>query len=332
MTVINNIEIDNIEYNPNETRMAIANNDPIEDKLHVIAVVSNPCLYDIRYRLMKEFIERMEKDESDVILYIVELAYKKQKYIITDANNKRHLQLRTEEPLWHKENMINLGVKYLLPKNWKAMAWIDVDVEFENHTWASDTLKILNGSKDVVQLFSHCVDMNKKKAAMQVFTSFGYQYTKKNAYTNGVNFWHPGYAWACNRKAYEKMDGLYEKGILGAGDNITSMCLIGQGEKSIYAKGTDEYKKSIYEYQKKVSNLRVGYVPGVIRHHYHGAKKNRRYIERWSILIKHEYNPYIHVMKNDFGLMVPTPQCSKEFLNDIMNYFKERNEDEDFKS
>ena len=330
MTVINNIEIDNIEYNTNETRRAIINNDPIEDKLHVIAVVSNPCLYAIRYILMREFIKRMQMDESDVILYIVELAYKDQKFIITDSKNPRHLQLRTEHPLWHKENMINLGVKYLLPENWKAMAWIDADIEFENNTWAMDTLKILNGSKDVVQLFSHCVDMNKKKEAMQVFASFGYQYVKQNPYSHGPNFWHPGYAWACNRKAYEKMGGLYDRGVLGAGDNIIAMCLVGKGNKSVYAHGTDEYKRSINEYEKKISGLRIGYVPGVIRHHYHGAKKNRKYMERWDVLIKHEYNPYIHVMKNNYGLLIPTQYCCKEFLDDIMNYFVERNEDEDF--
>jgi hypothetical protein len=329
MTVINNIEIENIAYSTNETRLAIANNEPIENKLHVIVVVSNPCLYAIRYILMREFMKRIKMDESDVILYVVELAYKNQKYIITDSKNPQHLQLITEHALWHKENMINLGVKYLLPHNWKAMAWIDADVEFENPTWAMDTLKILNGSKDVVQLFSHCVDMNKKKEAMQVFTSFGYQYVKKNPYSHGVNFWHPGYAWACNRKAYEKMGGLYDKGILGAGDNITAMCLIGKGIQSVYAKGTDEYKQSIIEYEKKASNLRIGYVPGVIRHHFHGEKKNRKYMERWEVLIRHEYNPYIHVTKNNIGLLVPTPLFSKEFLADIMNYFVERNEDED---
>ena len=28
--------------------------------------------------------------------------------------------------------------------------------------------------------------------------------------SKGINYWHPGYAWACTRKAYEKMGGLYE--------------------------------------------------------------------------------------------------------------------------
>ena len=39
MTVINNIEIDTIEYKPNEIREDILNNYPIESKLHVIIII-----------------------------------------------------------------------------------------------------------------------------------------------------------------------------------------------------------------------------------------------------------------------------------------------------
>jgi len=53
MTVINGIEIDNIRYKHNIIKEAIENNDPIEEKLHVIAVISNPCLFAKRYILMK---------------------------------------------------------------------------------------------------------------------------------------------------------------------------------------------------------------------------------------------------------------------------------------
>ena len=133
MTIINGIEIDYISNTYNEIKNAILNNDPIEKKLNVIIVISNPCQYARRYILAKEFIKRME-DENNVELYIVELVYNKQKFIITDSKNKNHLQLSTNTaPLWHKENMINLGVKYLLPKNYKAFAWIDADIEFDNN-------------------------------------------------------------------------------------------------------------------------------------------------------------------------------------------------------
>ena len=60
MTVINGIEIDYITYSKNDIKEAINNNEPIENKLHVIAVISNPCLFAKRYILTKEFINRMQ--------------------------------------------------------------------------------------------------------------------------------------------------------------------------------------------------------------------------------------------------------------------------------
>lgn len=175
----------------------IQNNDPIEDKLNVIAVISNPCLFARRYILLKQFVDRIEKyDSATVNLFIVELAYKDQKFMITDQKNPNHLQLRTEVPLWHKENMINIAVQKLLPKNYKAFAWIDADLEFESSTWAQDTLKILNGTKDIVQIFSHAADLDHDEKTMRIFNSAGYQYTKQLPFCGkGDNFWHPGFAW-----------------------------------------------------------------------------------------------------------------------------------------
>jgi hypothetical protein len=329
MTIINGIEIDDITYTINEIKQAIQFNEPLEKKLHVIAVISNPCLYATRYILMREFIQRMELDEPNVELYIVELAYGSQKFIITDSKNPKHLQLRTEVPLWHKENMINLGVQKLLPKNWKAFAWIDSDLEFENNTWAIDTLKVLNGSKDIVQIYSHAVDMDKQKLTMSVFNSFGYQFTKQNKYSGvGANFWHPGYAWACTRKAYEKMQGLFDKGILGSGDHNMALSLINNGLKSVNNNAHENYIQSVIDYQKRVQGLRLGYIPGVIRHHYHGTKANRKYSERWQILVSNQYDPIIHITYDKNGIIIPTLCCPNKLKDDIYNYFDERNEDE----
>ena len=55
MTVINEIEINEINYKPNDIKYAIKNNEPIEEKLNVIIVISNACLYTRRYVLLKEF-------------------------------------------------------------------------------------------------------------------------------------------------------------------------------------------------------------------------------------------------------------------------------------
>ena len=271
----------------------------------------------------------MELEETDVIIYVVEYAYKNQRFIITDPKNPRHLQIRTDIPIWHKENMVNMGVKHLLPKTWKAFAWIDSDIEFDNSSWAMDTLKVLNGTKDIVQLFSQCIDMNQEEEAMSIFTSFGHQYVKELKYSKQlVRFWHPGFAWACTRKAYEKMGGLYEKAILGSGDNIMALCLIRCGAKAVNENSTDDYKQSVLDFQERVKTLRLGYVPGIIRHYYHGSKKNRRYGERWQILVKYNFSPSLHTINNQYGVLEPTKECPKELLDDIMDYFKQRNEDE----
>jgi len=327
MTVINGIEIDDIEYNINHTKHAIANNEPIDDVLHVVCVISNPAMFASRYILAKQFLYRLQF-ESNIRVYVVELSYGKQQYYITDAKNPRHLQIRGEHALWHKENMVNIGVKKLLPKDWKAMAWIDMDVEFENNTWALDTLKILNGHRDIVQLYSHCIDMDKDESAMNVFSSFAFQYDKKQKYCiNAKNFWHPGYAWAITRKAYDRIGGLYEYGILGSGDYIMALSIINNGLKGITSLSTDEYKNTILEFQRNMKTLRLGYVPGVIRHFYHGKKKDRKYAERWQILVENGYAPNRHITRNADGLLIPSAKCPQELLVKIKEYFYQRNED-----
>jgi len=330
MTVINGIEIDFINVPVDETKVAILNNEPIEAKLHVIAVISNPCQFARRFILAREFAKRMER-EQNIVLYFVELAYGIDDFQVTDPKNKRHLQLRGTTPLWHKENMINIGVKKLLPPTWKAFAWIDADIEFESTSWASDTLKVLNGYKDIVQLFSHCVDMDKRQNAMGIMPSFGFQYVKKRPYGGtGINMWHPGYAWACTRRAYEKMGGLYDLSILGAGDHNMSFSFLGKGVDSVNVGATDDYKDSIRAFEDGANGLRLGYVPGVIRHHFHGLKKNRKYMERWRILVDNAYSPKDYMTKNKDGLLVPTAACPQKILDDILKYFKERNEDEGY--
>jgi hypothetical protein len=100
--------------------------------------------------------------------------------------------------------------------------------------------------------------MDKNLNAMSIFPSFGFQYSKKSRYGGtGINMWHPGYAWACTRKAYERMGGLYDKAILGSGDNIMSLCLINKGLKAINENSTDDYIQSVLDFQDNVKTLTI---------------------------------------------------------------------------
>ena len=329
MTIFKGVEIKCLSYKTNELKLALKNNSPIEDKLNVIIVISNPCDYSRRYVLLNEFVKRIEEEEDNVRLFIVEMVYGDQKFMVTDANNKRHLQLRTETPLWHKENMVNLAVKNLLPKNYKAFAWIDSDIEFDSPSWAVDTLKVLNGYRDVVQLFSQCIDMDREENSLNMFTSFGFNFSKKKKYCGrGLDYWHPGYAWAMTRKSYEKIGKIYDQGLLGSGDNIMAFSFVNVCEKFNNAKYSSDYNKSMLEFQKKAKGIRLGYIPGVIRHYFHGSKKNRKYVERTEILAKYQYSPYKHITYDTNGIIVPTDRFEQNFKDEIFSYFLERKEDD----
>ena len=83
MTVIK-LSLDNIiiDNKTNLTKETILNNEPIEEHLNVICVVSNPCLYKKRYELAIKFIRKMLKT-NNIILYIVELVYGNEEFYIT---------------------------------------------------------------------------------------------------------------------------------------------------------------------------------------------------------------------------------------------------------
>jgi hypothetical protein len=333
MATSNNIDYADVELKmrPQVLKDALNNNKPCEDKLHVIMVTSNPCEFKKRWKLAEDFKIRMLQN-PDIILYVVETIYPGQTFHVTESNNPLHLQLKTEHPLWAKENMISLGVKYLLPPKWKAMAWIDADLKFENPNWAIDALKILNGHKDIIQLYSHCLDMDALENSMNIWRSFGYQYVigtpYSSTYKNPETFYNPGFAWACTREAYKQMGGIFQYGILGSGDDHMAKAVLGCDKYNEVLLLLDNYRNKLIYSTKRCNGLRLGYTPGVIRHYWHGSKENRRYLDRWQILKKYNYSPDKHITFDEKGILIPSKECPQGLLDEIMQYFKERLEDD----
>ena len=136
--------------------------EQIDTTLHVISVISNPCNYKRRVKLMKEFIHRMEQTKY-ITLYIVEILYPKYNtdYFVTQPDHPRHLQLKSDSVLWTKENAFNIAVRNLCPKEAKAFALLDGDLTFEQEDWVFDSLKALNFC-DILQPFSIGIDLNPK--------------------------------------------------------------------------------------------------------------------------------------------------------------------------
>lgn len=301
--------------------------------LHVIGVVSNPIRWHSRYRLARHWIKEMEATRN-VKVYVVEAAYKDRHFEVTDKCNPHHLQVRSHSEIWLKENLINLGVKHLLPKDWKYMAWIDMDVHFRNPNWAISALHQLQ-HYHIIQPWSHVADLDFNGGIHGTYTSMGYLCAKglpmwKGKNVPGYHYAHTGMAWACTRYFYENVEKLLDFCIIGSGDHHMGWACLDKVRWSIHGGCREEYYTACEDWERKAyraSGGVIGYSAGRIEHHFHGPKEMRKYWSRWDIIIKNKFNPYTDVAYNDRGLLVLSGTNRHQLEHDIMRYNRQRAED-----
>lgn len=297
--------------------------------LDVVAVVSNPVEYGSRYKLFNEFCTRMRK-EPQVRLFTVEIQHRNKPFA-TDAN----LKLRTEDEIWHKENMINIAV-HNLPSKWEYFAWIDADIEFQRPDWVNETLRQLQ-HYDIVQLFSHAVDLGPSGEMVDTHIGFCYNWVQNLLGDDAPKFQtqpykkfhHTGYAFAMKRSMYDKLGGLLEFPILGAADHHMCKAWIGKVTESFPSNINENYKQLCLNYQDRCTRhlkYNISYVPGTIFHYWHGKKANRKYHERWQILIRNEFDPLMDIKKDSNNLWMLEGN-KIQLRDDLRSYFRVRNED-----
>jgi hypothetical protein len=122
------------------------------------------------------------------------------------------------------------------------------------------------------------------------------------------------------------MKGLIDWAILGSGDRHMALALIGKIEDSCPGNVHPNYKKLLIEYQDRVKNLSLSWVPGTIVHHWHGSLANRKYKERWEILTKNSFDPLSDMILRKDGLLQFSRE-GKRLAEPISRYFLERDED-----
>ena len=301
-------------------------------RFHIITVISNPVRYKSRYRLYKEFIARMPTYAN---VWTVEVQQGEREFVCTEAGNPFHIQIRTEDEIWIKENMINIAYAKIVathPDCW-GIATLDADISFQRDDWIEETLQQLQ-NYNVVQMFQTCVDSGPEGETIQVHKGFGWSYVTGQVWGKDYSFWHPGYAWAYCRSALENVgtaigSPFIAGAILGAADHHMALAMIGRVNMSYPGNISAGYKMMCDTWQDRAEvNIyrEVGYVPGTIFHHWHGKKKNRFYVERWEILTKHQFDPYKHLVLGANGLY-KLDNSNIQMRDDIKRYFRARNED-----
>jgi hypothetical protein len=308
--------------------------------LHVISVISNPVRYKTRIKLFKEFMERMSI--PGVTLWVVEAVYGQREPTVIDPKNPHHILVNCDHELWIKENLLNIGARHL-PHDAKYVMWCDGDVRFERPDWAKETVEALKHYA-VVQPFSDVVDYGPHGEILERHRGFVYCWLHPHLHPKnrlcgwkyGGPYWHPGYAFAFRMDVWNALGGMIDRAICGAADYHMACALIGQAERSYPAKIHSNYKHMVTQWQRRAHHAvgqNIGYVPGTIHHHYHGAKADRKYRERWAILTDSKFDPYTDVHHDRHGvLQFPVGHSHeprmRKLVADLRDYFRARREDD----
>jgi hypothetical protein len=322
-------------------------------KFWVITVISNPKRFKRRYELYWRFAEMCKA--AGVNLITVEQAFGAREFMVTSESNPNHLQLRSVEELWLKENMINLGVKHAChvaqDGGVREVAWVDADCFPARlpREWFEETWHALQ-HYEFVQMWEQMIDLDPDQNAIGApQPSFMANYVKygtpdpvtfrnieaQNDYhcpNTSKIFGRPGLAWAANIDAWNRVGGLIDFAILGAGDWYMAHGLVGSLEsaRSEYAEGP--YMRKLLEWQSRAQRWikrDVGYVPGLVLHEFHGKKKNRFYGTRGTILSEGKYNPETDIKLDAQGAYQLETWDDRQILmrDRIRGYFLARNED-----
>ena len=293
------------------------------DTLYVVLPYFNFCGFKRRRELFIQFVERYTKTPG-LRLVVVEAMGPAP---LGRLSVHEHIRLTSDSRVWLKENLINTGVKSL-PNDWKYVAWIDADLEFLNSNWVQDTIKELQDA-DMVQMWHTAVNLGTHEEALKIDKSFAYMFVGSGTPwtpSDKYGFWHPGYAWACTRHAFTKMGGLPDWAILGSGDRHMAMSLAGLAQQSCPGTIHENYKMMLRIYERGLKNFKVSWVDGTIVHFWHGSFADRRYKERWDILIKNAFDPFEDIGYTDEGLVQLTDK-GRRFEKYLDDYFTGRRED-----
>jgi hypothetical protein len=283
----------------------------------------------------------------------------------------KYIALRTKDELWLKENLINVAVG-ALPYDWQQVCWLDSDVHFVRPNWVGECIHKLQ-HYSFLQMFSQARDVgpnyeqlppgyphadgisfvshwkaggfnqnpvirqdvaNIKRDIKQLRTDVAKLETDLDYYYGGkgIPIW-PGLAWACTRKAWDDVGGLFDIAIWGGGDYDMAHALIEQASSRIHSGVHPNYRQALVEWEnrcKKHVRRNVGVMEGTILHYWHGKKTERKYAEKRKLMRKVKFDPVAFLKRDYQGVYQLHDDGSENFVHwrdQMRKIAKERNED-----
>lgn len=338
--------------------------DKVREPLYAIVPVFNPFRWKSRWKHTERAIKHFM--DSGAVVVLVEAAFNRRELAFADSGidglpascgvlgtdhkfRHKYIGLRTNDELWLKENLINVGAQHL-PYDWEQVCWLDSDVHFVRPNWVGECIHKLQHYA-FLQMFSHARDVGPNYEMLPenyphadgVSFVHAWQTDKldapkggatKDCYPYPPRVW-PGLAWAATRKAWDDVGGLIDWAIWGGADYHMSFGLIERPDKMMRNDLHRDYKKLCMQwYYRCHTHIRrnVGVMEGSIMHNWHGRKTDRGYNAKHGLLASIGFDPLRHLKKDSQGLWELHDDRSTAFvqLRDMLRKIAtERNEDSD---
>jgi len=268
-------------------------NEPSNKDILIIIPFFNPCN---SIKLVNNLLLIKSKlDLVNIPYIIIDCLFPNSYPILEESKNYRIINSNSYG--FMKENISNIIISENI-NNYEKFCIMDCDVIFDNQDWYNLLSKKLN-NYDFIQPFSTCYLLNYDYNGI-ISNKKGFLYNKINRiFDQGVS----GYVCSFTKSFWIK-NGIYDEYLLGGNDKTNMSLII---NKSI--------KYTFMNYN--------------IYHLYHGSISKRQYETRHEIINKYINNKITSLIyKNDQGLYQWNSDIREDINNDVLKYFRERNDDD----
>jgi hypothetical protein len=302
----------------------------------------NPARYLTKLQNLERFAKRVR--QQGLKLLIVELAFLDAPFSVPQEFADMSVRLRTNAVLWQKERMLNLAIGHL-PQSCSKVVWLDGDILFENDSWVEETSRLLENHK-VVQPFqianwlpegaeTHSQMDSPLTVDLPKMPGMAYSMCHSRFPSKILcrpDLAHPGFAWAARREIVDAHP-LYDKGILGGGDFLTTLAMYSASaaleNPNVSVCLSRHQAADLVHWASKFHSAVSGDVvstPGSVWHLWHGNLSDRQYIERYETLREFDFDPNADIALDANGCWQwnsDKPELHKR----VKTYFSSRRED-----
>lgn len=321
------------------------------NELAVVSCFFNPSGSTQRLHNFQNFLTHIEK--SNVKCLVVELAFGETPFQMVDHDDV--IQVRSNDILWHKERLLNIGIRQLISEGFKNIAWLDGDILFLDSNWPQEICKTLEQYK-LCQVFKAASIKTHASgypmvgpSSVKFFNDTGLLFHQPPLSISGIKAGmlkggQSGFGWAARAEVLAKVL-LYENSVIGGADKLMlaasftndledkDFASITWSRRSCshcgYKHRSDAYADDYHQWAERWFNSvkgSVGYANLHITDMFHGLRSDRNYTTRHDILLKHGFDPARDLTVNEDGCLQwakPTSRLS----HDVGAYFLSRRED-----